>query len=163
MDWFRVYTLVRREVNNGYETLYGSPLYAEYFPNFSIAYFLSTFGQPSNVLIFANEDLWQLSLLLYYQELGIFTEFIMPIDNLGDKYIACSSEAITHLWLWSPEKTFPMLDILAGDVYNVQYLGPSAGYFSVEEATSLTLNEFTESFSDPDSSSCIEASAFLWE
>ncbi len=156
IEWINVFTEIDREIEGGYETLYGDQLYSEYFMRYSIAHFLSTYGEPSDALVYVSDSWWPLSLILYYQELGIFVDFQMPVDELGDRYKACPSEAIAHLWLWSSDKNYPIKEVLEENEYGIPYLGPAFGYVTIEEATGIAMKEFVDIFSDPTNTSCIQ-------
>jgi hypothetical protein len=65
------------------------------------------------------------------------------------------------LGVWSPERALPLRTVVqkAGSVINELNLD----YFKpVEEATSLTLNEFYDTFKNPENTACLETPQELW-
>jgi hypothetical protein len=163
IEWININTEIDQEIEGGYEIEYGDPLYFEYLMRYSVAHFLSTYGEPSNVLVYISDSWWPLSLILYYQESGIFVDFQMPVEELGDQYKACPSEAVARLWLWSSDNNYPISEVLEENEYGIQYLGPAFGYITIEEATGIAINEFVDIFSDPTNTSCIQTPITLWE
>ena len=165
IEWIKVFTEIDREIDGGYETLYGDQLYFDYFMRYSIANLLSTYGEPSNILVYVIDSWWPLSLILYYEESSIFVDFQMPAHQSGDQYKACPSEAIAHLWLWSSDKHYSISEVLLelDSLYKIQYLGPAKGYVPIEDATGLTISDFMQIFSNPANTSCILLPTTLWQ
>jgi hypothetical protein len=162
IEWINVFTEIDREIEGGYEIEYGDPLYFEYLMRYSLAHFLSTYGEPSNVLVYVSDSWWPLSLILDYEELGIFVNFQMPVEGLGDHYKACPSEAVARLWLWSADNKYTLSEVLEEN-NGIQYVEPASLYVAIEEATGISMNEFVDIFSDPTNSSCIFTPITLWQ
>jgi hypothetical protein len=163
VDRYWISTSVIQRTDEGYEVLYGDPLYADVLKSYTLTDILSTYGAPSNVMIYQEEGFWWFSLIMYFRANGIFVEFLIPLEIVGETYIGCPSNAITHLWLWSPKHNFAISEILSMGVFKIRFMGPSSLYIPVDEATDLSIDDFVQVFSDPENSSCLETPIELWQ
>lgn len=151
-----------------------SPLYGDYsfnqaFKYYSLQQILSNYGPPTQVLLapFPDDPIrtditWHpFSLVLYYPDRGIFLEYVSPRETVDSDYVGCPSKAHIKLAVWSPESHLPLKYITQKAGSEINEL--NMDYFkSVEEATSLSLEEFYQKFKDPENRDCLETPIKLW-
>ena len=137
---------------------------------FMLPQILSKYGRPSKVLIAPFVDdpdyppaAWMpFSIVLYYPDLGVLVEYITPKERVDDHYRGCPMIGHINLVLWSPKQEISITEVVQRksgngiNSLNVDFFKP------IEEATSLTLDEFYQAFKDPNNSQCIETPMDIW-
>ena len=149
--------------------LYGDPSFNQAFEYYLLPQILSNYGPPNQVLLAPFPDdpdrtdiKWHpFSLVLLYLDKGIFVEYVSPRETIGSNFVGCSSKADISLAVWSPESGLPMKYVIqkAGseiNELNMDYFKP------VDEATSMTQDEFYQNFKDPNNTACLETPMELW-
>ncbi len=144
----------------------GQSSYWRLFQKYSLQNVLTEYGQPSQVMIFAEmyrEEFLQeresLYLRLLYPAKGIYVSYDMPLGRNGDKGIACPSNADFSLWLTSPDLS---------EFYEPWWEG-SQGYtnFSatfdtpIEEALGMNIDSFYDIFSK-ENAPCFTTPIKIW-
>jgi len=146
-----------QEVENvyGYADVFDSPLYTQYFQYYTLPYLLSNYGKPTNVYINFENDVGfhEYYLFLDYTESGWVAMLKMPLIQEGDLLISCPTQAFTRLWLWSPDDTETAKEY--------GFVGSSM-LKSIEEATSLSLDEFYQQYKDPINTKCLQTPADIY-
>jgi hypothetical protein len=137
--------------------VYDNPYFVEYTQYYSLSGTLSNYGPPERaVLLLAPRELpWEegrLFLFLDYTDLGWVAFFTMDLRQDTDNYIGCPDQAFKALLLWSPG------DIVAEERGAMWAEGDYN--FSIEEATSLGMDEFYEQFQDP--TQCLQTPKDIW-
>jgi len=158
--------------NSGPQYLPTNEMLQVLIKHYTLASVLEEYGKPSSVLIapYYKEDpggvppswIWY-SVVLVYEEQGFLAEFIMPRRMIGDYYAACSNQmAELTIIGWDPSQSIELPEIVSvksGLGINrtfVDYFKP------LEEATSITLEDFFGLFRDPDSTECVYTPLELW-
>jgi hypothetical protein len=148
--------------------VYGDRTFNQETINYLLPAILSNHGPPSQVLLATWPDdpdrsdikWYPFSLVLLFPDQGIFVEYVSPREIKGTHFVGCPDKSQIHLGVWSPERNPTLKEIAkAGSVINelnTDY------YKSVEEATSLTLEEFYNIYKDPENTSCLETPRDLW-
>lgn len=144
-----IYTQAYRNSPNGFEKDYDSSYYSEHFQYYSLSNLLSIYGPPEQVYIVLDAgiaemglgvDLYLLS--IEYPSKGWMAVFEMPLQRNENTFFGCPSEAFVNLRIWAPESK-PQGSFIGG------FGGDDTTYlFTVEEATSMTLEEFYNQFKD---------------
>ncbi len=158
VDGMKVSMTVYRKLENESREVFDSPLYAQYFQYYTLPYLLSTYGPPTNAYIFLDVGIADMGLgidlyllLLEYVESGWGAILTMPLlwqDEARTVALGCPAQASTQLRLWAPGDT---------KMANEYGFGNGAGNsYTIEEATSLTLEEFYQQFKDPTNTRCLE-------
>lgn len=120
---------------------------------------LSNYGPPSEVWLLpsygdpiANEEFNRTySLYLVYEEQHFSVSYKMPKEVIGKNIVGCPwKAAYIDLGIWPPG--YESLISLEGTLWK-----------TIEEATSMTLDEFYQEFRDPANKNCIEAPSNLWQ
>jgi hypothetical protein len=160
MEWLWITTQVMR----GYDTEFGNSLYLQVFPLYTLSSILSMYGKPAEVLVFGNRgpvDLFHL--LIFYPDLGIAALFVAPLERSGDQFLGCMWKAYTHLYLWAPELNYQRwseaVSVTTGGG-EAEWL--SAGYMPLEEATSISMEEFYKIFKESGNTNCLKTPQELW-
>jgi hypothetical protein len=150
--YIKVDFTVYRELEGDIGFVHDSPYYAQYFQYYTLSNLLSTYGPPDNVYVSYEDEqyTYEYYLFLDYTEQGWVALLTMPLHWQGDfdVLIGCPNEAFTTLWLWSPDDTET-----AREFGFVNYRGPLR---SLEETSSLTIDEFLQRFRDPANVECLE-------
>jgi hypothetical protein len=150
------------------EIVYGNVQFAENLEPYLLSQMLAVYGQPSQSFLKTySSDLpgWlPFSLLLFYPEQGILVEYNGPIGEEGKRYgpieegemiRICPWRSEINLWLWSPERAMT-IGRVTGDYIDV------SDYRSLEEVTGMSIEQFYQTFSQPDNQTCLETPADLW-
>jgi hypothetical protein len=158
-DSVGIYTQAYSKLQNGIEKEYGFPYYNEYFHYYSLQNLLAEYGKPEQVYIVLDTgiasmglgiDLYFLS--IEYPTKGWMAVFEMPLQQEDKIFLGCPSEAFVNLRIWSP-KIKPQGGFSGGfGTDDKSYL------FTIDEATSMTLDEFYQKFKDP-TTACLETPA----
>ena len=73
------------------------------------------------------------------------------------------AEAKLTLWSWNPDNDISIAEVVEIKTVDEGFTSRRAYHFkSLEEATSMTLDEFYQVFKDPDTTQCLETPADLW-
>jgi len=139
---------------------------------FTLSNSLQNYGEPSSILLApsyfdrpsATPPSWiWYSVVIIYEEQGFLAEYIMPRRWMGDSLAACVDQ-IAEITIigWDPQQEFDLSEVLSVKS-GLGIHESNISYFrSLEEATSLTIPDFTEIFSEPDTDACIYTPLDLW-
>ena len=94
-----------------------------------------------------------------YPEKGLFVRYNALAERLDDKIRGCPSKAFIELWLLSPNDKDSYQEILSAN--DVTWEGNFPYSRSVEDATSMTVEEFYQIFKEP-TDSCLETPLNIW-
>jgi hypothetical protein len=105
---------------------------------------------PENVYTFYENEMnvFEYYIVLDYTSSGWVVRLQMPLFQHDEVVGGCPTEAFASFWLWSPDD-----QDMAQEYGFLNYQGPLK---SIEEATSMTIEEFFRVFSDPSSTQCLE-------
>jgi len=150
--------------------IFGNSRFNQLMNYYLLPQILSTYGQPAQVLVapFQNDSdyitpLWiPFSLVLFYPDQGILVEYLLPRQTVGDKFLGCPLQSHVVVTVWNPELQLSLAESaqkLSGqglNALNVDYFRP------IEEATGMSLEEFYQSFKDPQNAACLETPVDMW-
>jgi len=150
---------------------------------YNLPQLLSNYGLPSDVLVvawphdpFLKADYEPFSLVVIYSNLGIMAEYISPTQWIGemvelptpDLWVGesargCPNQSYLTLRTWDVKKNIPIREIAsiaAGEGIDAN----AYDYFvPIQKATSMSLNDFYNTFKEPNNNQCIEVpSSRLW-
>ncbi|MCL4872368.1 MAG: hypothetical protein KJ063_25685 [Anaerolineae bacterium] len=135
----------------------------DYFPQYTLPTFLTTYGQPGEVWMntypsaFEDNDL-PFFVVLFYPDQGIVAVFDDNGEQQGDMVQGCPQEKPVSGLVLLP----PGLNNTFGEtVSKTSGLGQRE-YLSLEEATGMDVTTFYETFKNPDNTTCLETPANLW-
>jgi hypothetical protein len=149
------------------EFVYGDAQFAEDLESYMLPQLLAVYGQPPQVFLktYSNApDSLPFSLLLLYPDRGILVKYNGPIGEEGKHYgpieegemiRICPWRAEINLWLWSPDNAMT-IDRVTGGYIDMD------DYRSLEDATGMSIEQFYQTFSQPDNQTCLETPAELW-
>ncbi len=172
IDHVSFYVEFTKEFKGGasIKPVYGAPYSTELLHRYLAAQLLTGYGAPSQIFIMPFEDEPTLmddqplfSLVMIYEDPGFFVEYLLPKETEGKDYVGCPSKtAYLSLITWDPA-TRPTLAQMA---YRNRGLGISDLNYhlfkSLEEASSMTISEFTEIFQKADTGHCLSTPRELW-
>ena len=150
------------EINNYNDYVYDDPLFIEYFHYYTLSELLATYGEPSRIwvsvnfgslLSFGGKD--QVFISIDYLELGWGAVFGMPIKEDGEFYGGCPARAFPIIDIWSSEKP---IEVAA----NEHRRRSGFYYLPVEEAMSVSVEEFYQQFKAPNYDVCLETPKDSW-
>jgi len=159
----QVTTHVTRKLDEGgFEIVWENQLNEQFLQAYMLPQILLTYGQPNEVLVFANEGWRYFSLILDYSEQGFVVWYSTPLESSGDKFLGCMSKAFTRLYLWAPELSFTWAEGVTGngDKYEIDSL--NRDFQPLEDVTSMTLDKFYNDVTNADSVDCLETPKELW-
>jgi len=140
-------------------------------PSYSLDAILSQYGPPSEVWLGTmdapREGSLPFRLYLHYQQQGFFVEYAVEATLVGEEVIGCfvqdrPSER-PYLLLWDPRESRSYQEVLQRFSGGEPEPFPPPQRLPLEEATGLSLGEFTAIYSDPANGLCIETPAELWD
>lgn len=145
-----------REYYESFPYAFDSPFYSQYFEYYTLASLLSNYGKPANVYINFEADPgspYEYYLFLDYTESGWVAMLTMPLRREEEVLISCPTQSFLQLWLWSPD-----------DMESAREFGFADGTPSkpIEEATSISLDEFYLRYKDPTYTQCLETPADIY-
>ena len=112
---------------------------------------------------FLKADYDVFSLVVVYSDLGFLIEYISPSELVDDYLRGCPMEAKLTLWSWDPDNDLSLAEIVVVKPIDRGFTSRSVGYFKpIEEATSMTLDEFYQVFKDPNNVQCLKTPADMW-
>jgi hypothetical protein len=143
--------------------VFSSPAFDEQFAFYRLPNLLAQLGKPDSVLIkthsFSPGDEWKyFHIVLLYPELGVFVRYTTIHNRLpgNEFYLGCPANAHVELDLFpSGNRGYfqSQMTMYHRDVIEL--------YQPLEKATSMSLDEFYETFRVP-TDTCIETSSRIW-
>jgi hypothetical protein len=132
---------------------------------YSLSHVLSEQGIPDSVMIYIPRvegypivvGIGIMEAVLQYPEQGIWIKYTMSMYNDGNIIKGCPANAHIEMQLYpsgNPESFFSLLE-------KTDWERTKGGYKPLEEATSMSLEQFYETFRNP-SDQCIETPTNLW-
>lgn len=156
-------------LNMNVSFIYGDPSFNSALAYYFLPQMLTNYGPPFQVMLAPFPDdpqrpdiKWKpFSLVLIYPDKGIFVEYEMKRESNGVEYYGCPDKSHFRLSTWSPNGEIYIISIiqLAGMHMNeltIDY------YKTLEEATSLSRDEFYQIFGDPHNTQCIKTPISIW-
>ncbi len=143
---------------------------------------LSNYGMPSEVLviafpydIFSKADYEPFSIVVIYSDLGIMAEYVSPTQwvgkmvelptpglSVGEIARGCPSQSYLTLRTWDVKKNIPIREIAS--IASGEGISETAYdyFFPIQEATSMSINDFYEKFKEPNNTLCLDLPSSLW-
>lgn len=161
----KISTQVLRNLgNSSYEEIYDSFSYNELLNSYSLANILAKYGRPTQVLLRADiysntqsRETFEVTLL--YPEKGIYVRYNSVAKRVANNIIGCPSMAFVELWLLSSDDKDFYDELLS--VNDATWEGNFPYTKPVEEAASITIEEFYQIFSKP-TDNCLETPLNIW-
>jgi hypothetical protein len=142
------------------------PQLPDYFPIYTIAAILSTYGKPE--AIFLSGDMtnspgldWTYALTLIYPKEGMRVEYFGGMTG-KTTFGICPMQTSVRLWLWEPGKYTSVEEVNSS---SISFQGWGTGLSepsTLEEKTDLTIDEFYEIFKNATYDSCFESPKERW-
>ena len=143
-------------VGEDWSFTYDHPQFAEDWKTYMLPQMLEVYGPPSQVLLCTgNGAPWSpFDLILFYAEKGFLVQYSGEAEEReGETWLVCPHLVEITLHLWSPERSVSLEDIPGFTMW---------GPHSLEEATGMSIEQFYETFVQPDTETCLETPADLW-
>lgn len=155
-----------RTVRN-YETVYGDERFAEDLQRYLLPQLLTTYGQPTEVLLRTFRSVPEgsfipFNLLLFYPQQGILVRYYGPTERKGEHIRICPQRTEIALRLWLPNKQIMTFEDIARLGILRLPLEEVSDFRSLEEATGMNLETFYETFKSPNNQLCLETPASMW-
>jgi len=143
---------------------YGNPTYNQLFKYYMLPQILTNYGIPTQVLLYsykeeigdlmAANDFRYMKLILYYQQNDFWIEYYMPRETEGKYYAGCPVNSRIDLTTFLiSQNNEPFLD-------QIDFAPVS---LPIEEATGMIVDEFYQTFKDPENTVCIKTPMELWQ
>ncbi len=158
-------------VNQSIKAVYGEPFFYQTLDYYLLPNILSEYGRPSDILIapfpddpdYPSDAKIPFSIVLFYQDKGIFAEYILPKGKNGENLVGCPTKAgYLTVIVWPPNQHLSIETVasmntgLGINKLNVDY------FKTIENATSMTVEDFYQTFKSPESTACIETPKNIW-
>jgi hypothetical protein len=143
--------------------LYEDPQFVADWKVYMLSQILTNYGQPPQVLlgIDRNTPWTPFDLLLFYPEKGILVQYSGPAERGEDTFRVCPHRSKITLYLWIPEQYAGLEDVPGIGSYTYAVDDMSLLH-SWEEATGMSIEQFHQTFIQPDNQTCLETPAELW-
>ena len=140
-----------------------SPVFGEVFAFYEIYHLLFQYGAPATVSLLTTSRLPKkgelggyFRILLVYPEQGFLVHYDIPMKVVGPNVLGCPANAQIKMELYPSGDGDTFFGLLDSHWQQVVMKYPH-----LEEKTSMTIDEFYETFRQP-SDECIETPADLW-
>jgi len=162
--------------------VYGNISYSSLLEYYTLPQLLTTYGVPSDVLVlafpynvFSKADYEPFSLVVIYSDLGIMAEYISPTEwigemvelptpglSVGEIARGCPSQSRITIRTWDVKMNIlikKIASIAAGEgISETAY-----DYFlPIQDATFMSVDDFYNTFKEPNNEQCIELSSRFW-
>lgn len=142
------------------------PKYAEVMNYYLLPQILINYGKPSKIIILTYRSDRQrpdvtsfpFFLVLLYPDQGFYVKYEMERVTSGVNFIGCPSKSFVDVVVWTPNDDEAFESVVKPTI-NGEYL---SDYKSLSDATSLTIEEFYQGFSNPESQICLETPIETW-
>jgi hypothetical protein len=145
------------------QSFYGSDLYTKMLNSYTLHGILSTYGVPSEVLVFVEPSAPKyFNLRILYPEKGIFISYGTFVEKQGGNYLGCPSNMFISLYLLPSnsgntyQQILPTIGPDWGNVY------PKSDFKSLDEAVHMSLDDFYQTFKNP-TNRCLETPMLMWD
>ncbi len=160
--------------NEGAEILAGHPDYDKLLGQFSLPRILLDYGKPAEIWVrpfpeylpdhpYASSS-FPFDFVLIYPNSGFAVEYMARVKDKSDGYlIGCPNTSYTNLASWNPERK-PQFAEIATYFAGTDSLGASnySHFKQIQDATSLSVNDFYEHYKDTNFSECVKTPRSLW-
>jgi hypothetical protein len=150
----------------------GDPFFLQTLGYYRLSNILAEYGMPSEVLIapfpddpqYPADTIIPFSFVLFYKTEGIFLEYISEREKNGQSFVGCPAQSgYLSVIVWDPRQNVSTTEI-ASKTSGVGINSLNVNYFqSLENATTMTPQDFFEIFKDPSNATCIETSINIWK
>jgi hypothetical protein len=157
----------QRNSDSGIESVYDSESFTEQISYYTLPNILSVYGKPDSVYIQAAARVsilgypYPFDVVVLYPNQGILIQYIALMEVSGDYVLGCMRNSFINLEL------IPSGVVSTGDTDSLlQLVGQPWNdlknyHKSIEDATSMTLEEFYEAFRRP-TDQCIQTPSNIW-
>ncbi len=156
--------------NDQFVDVFGHPSLDELVKNYSLSQILTDYGPPNEILFFA----WDLDpmdkrtrepflIAIFYSEEGFLIQYNgQATQNNGSQLVICPRELSVLLTSWDPELSPTLEQVTVGDSGFTLMSRYVDSYKSIGEVSSISEEQFFETFVYPESTECFETSVELW-
>jgi hypothetical protein len=153
-----------KKTKDGYENVFNSTSFGERVHFYELPSILSQHGTPDSVLIgtlagfFRDGGSWGFHILLLYPDQGLLVNYTTQMQLVGKNILGCPSNAHVEFELYPSGEGDSFFRLLEPTNWpqNIK-----SNYKPLEEVTSMSLEEFYQTFSQP-TDKCIETPANWW-
>jgi hypothetical protein len=150
----------------------GDPFFLQTLAYYRLSNILAKYGMPSEVIIapfpddpqYPADTVIPFSFVLFYKTEGIFLEYISAREKSGQSFVGCPTRSgYLSVIVWDPRQNVSTTEI-ASKTSGVGINSMNVDYFQpLENATTMTLQDFYKIFKDPSNTTCIETSVDVWK
>jgi hypothetical protein len=141
--------------------IWGDSVFNQELEDYLLSAILTEYGMPSEIIVATFLDdpdrtditFQEFKLGLLYSEEGFFVEYEAPREKKGNSFAGCPYKAHIKVTAWDVQNNISLKDALRR---NIDY------YKTLEEATSMSIEEFYQEFKDKEVTSCIETPISIW-
>lgn len=157
MKAFRVIEIENEQTK---QDVFDNPSFIQQTQYYSLSNILSIYGKPDNVFIgiepgaeWGFNDIY--CLLLDYSKNGWISLYYMELEQKNDIFIGCTEHSQIELQLWRPED-------VSFATQRLSDIKKTGNYVPIEEATTLSLDEFFQRFKKAGNHICLETPMSLF-
>jgi hypothetical protein len=147
----------------GYNDVFDSNFFGGKVIAYTLRYILSEQGAPSSVMIatlggpLTRGETGGFDILLLYPDQGILVNYTTQMQLIGTHVRGCPANAHIEMELYPPGDP----NFFFSSLEQTKWGRTRGGYQPLEEATSMSVEEFYETFRNP-TDQCLETPASIW-
>ena len=158
-------------ITEGDHVIFGDENFNRDFNYYLLPQILSNYGRPNEIWVAT----WQLNpisksewnpftLVLYYKDLGFIIQYKSPAIKKSNDIIACPNEIQIDITVWNVKQETKLESIISKGGSSQFNLNPNnMNYFrTIDKGTDYSLDQFYQTFKDPNNRECIKTPANLW-
>lgn len=142
------------------------PKYAEIMSYYLLPQILINHGEPSEIIMLTYRNdrqrpdvtSYPFFLVLLYPNQGFYVKYEMERVTSSAYFLGCPSKSFVDVVVWPPNED-EIYERIVIPTINGEYF---SDYKSLGDATSMTIDEFYQRFSNPESQNCIETPIETW-
>ena len=151
------------------KVVFGNSTFIQLLGYYMLPNILSIYGEPDKVLIkpilydapYLVQD--KFSLVLFFSERGFAVEYVFPLTKNNDGYVGCPMDSgYISIITWNPEHELSLAEIARRAIGNGMNELTIEYFKSLEEATSMTLDEFSQEFKIQEENKCLNTPLTIW-
>lgn len=150
----------------GVEDVFNSAFFGERLRLYMLPQILSEYGRPDSVLLLTlakvppsnREPGVNFNILLLYSDQGILVHYTTEMSVVSENVVGCPANAHVELELYPSGNGDSFFDLLTPTGWPAIIKN---NYRPIEKATSMTLEEFYQTFRQP-TDECLETPSYLW-
>jgi hypothetical protein len=149
--------VIAADGSSGFNPIFNSQLFGERLNYYMLPHMLTEQGIPTSVKIASHGGAAGFGILILYPERGLLIDYSAQMDSTDMVLRGCPANAHVEMELYPPGTSDSFYELLQQTDWSTRL----NNYKPLEEVTSLSIEEFYQTFKEPNDG-CIETSTEFW-